>query len=202
MIREEAPEAQTQRVDLHTATDRQKVVRTNMKHLVDSVRSAISQQNWYAALSVALSLPDICAKLEDPMVTSPRKRYVGWFQKNLASCFQRKLDKTEGAEPHTFLTGEDCYALRCAYSHAGEFDISEQAVRKALESFVFLVVPPPSRVHMNRTNTRLQLQVDLFCEEICRAAEKWLDSVAADQGIKARIARLPRIEVWNPGMRC
>jgi hypothetical protein len=57
--------------------------RGTMKHLVESVIQAVTDGNWYAALTVALTLPDICGKLESPQDSSTR-RYVRWFNENLA----------------------------------------------------------------------------------------------------------------------
>jgi hypothetical protein len=34
-----------------------------MQHLVDSVRKDLQNENWYAALFMALTLPDICGKI-------------------------------------------------------------------------------------------------------------------------------------------
>ena len=38
---------------------------------IDAVRDALAQKNWYAALALALTLPDICGDLQKP------KRGVG-----------------------------------------------------------------------------------------------------------------------------
>src|SRR4029077_16109342 len=140
-----------------------------MQHFLDSVRSAIRERNWYAALSVALALPDICSKLENPARGS-KARYVDWFNRYLAPHYTRQVAGRE----HRFLSGEDSYALRCAYLHEGEFDVTAQQVHKALEAFVFVAPPEGLELHLNQSNQRLQLQVDTFCEEICAATEAWL----------------------------
>ena len=163
-----------------------------MRHLIDSVRAAVVNRNWYAALSMALSLPDVCAKLEDPTQDGSQRRYAGWFDRNLAATYQR----TVGEATHTFLSGPDCYALRCAFSHAGDFNISEQLARHVLDAFVFVAVNPGSLIRMNHMNGRLQLQVDLFCEEICEAVERWLAGAGASPEVQARIAALPQVLMW------
>jgi len=166
-----------------------------MNHLIESVRAAVREKNWYVALSVALALPDICAKVEDPTQAGSQKRYVTWFDRYLAPTYRHIV----GGQLHAFLTGEDCYALRCAYSHEGEFDISSQRARKALASYVFVATPPGIKVHMNQTNSTLQLQTDLFCEEICVAVETWMSAVAGVPDVQSRIAALPKIVLWGPG---
>ena len=77
-------------------------------------------------------------------------------------------------EEHIFLRGEDCYALRCAILHEGSHDISEQRARQVIENFNFVVPPQGWVVHMNQTNNALQLQVDIFCRDICSSVHQWL----------------------------
>ncbi|OGK44080.1 hypothetical protein A2957_01300 [Candidatus Roizmanbacteria bacterium RIFCSPLOWO2_01_FULL_38_11] len=75
-----------------------------MRRIIDSVYNAIENENWYAALFVSLSFPDICAALESGETSG--KKYADWFEKNLSQY-------------KGFLSGNDCYALRCALLHLG-----------------------------------------------------------------------------------
>ena len=159
-----------------------------MQHLLESVRSAIQARNWYAALGVALALPDICGQLEDPTRKS-KVRYIDWFNAYLAPHYTRQVAGRE----HHFLSGEDCYALRCAYLHEGEFDIAGQSVKKVLESFVFVAPQRGLFFHLNQADQKLQLQVDTFCEELCVATEVWLNRIRNSPHIQARICQLPQI---------
>jgi hypothetical protein len=161
-----------------------------MKHFVETVRNAVEQENWYAALAVALTLPDICGKLETPQEPSSQ-RYIGWYRFNLEPGYTRKLGD---AKDHVFLSGEDCYVLRCAFLHAGDMDIRAENVSQALARFQFVVPPDHESWHMNQYGLVLQLQVDLFCEEMCQAVEAWLLRVFGDAAIQARINSLPTIK--------
>jgi hypothetical protein len=117
---------------------------------VSAVRDALARENWYAALALALTLPDICVDLEKPK-RGVGARYTQWWNTYLSR-------KYNGA-----LSGDDCYKLRCTFLHQGLGNIR----------FVF---PDPSgrlRPHCNRINGVLQLQVDLFCEHICEGIERW-----------------------------
>ena len=100
---------------------------------LDSVESALTDHNWHAALAVALILPDICAKLEAPSSTS-RDRYVSWFNAYLKPKYVAEVR----GQPEEFLSGEDLYALRCAYLHEGADDITGQDAQRALDSFRFV----------------------------------------------------------------
>ena len=105
-----------------------------------------------------------------------------------------------GGEQHTFLTGADLFALRCAYLHEGDFDITDQRAQVVLESYVFVATPPGEMVHGNQSNSVLQLQVDVFCREVCSAVEAWMASVVGAADVQARIQKLPKVKLWSPGL--
>ena len=99
-----------------------------MRHLLTAINASIAQQNWYAALSLTLALPDICGWLEDPSAPT-QDRYVSWFDRFVAGNYES-----------FFLSGRDCYALRCAFLHEGREEIITQRAREVLDRFQFTVV--------------------------------------------------------------
>ena len=139
-----------------------------MERFIGSVREALNDKNWYGALTTSLTMPDICGRLESPQVGS-RRRYVNWFDHYLIDRYTR----LSGGNAHVFLCGDDCYALRCSYLHEGGNSIEEQRARKALRNFHFVAPRRNWTVHLNQANETLQLQVDIFCEDICEATERW-----------------------------
>ncbi|WP_395659779.1 hypothetical protein [Nocardioides sp.] len=168
-----------------------------MQHLIRAARQAVQQGNWYAALSLALTLPDICGKLENPSHRS-RQRYVTWCDAYLVPKYTHLIGSDR--EPHVFLHGDDCYALRCAVLHEGADDILEQHARKALTAFRF-VTPPRGggQIHCNQINSILQLQVDVFCEDVCQGVDTWIElAQATNPEAMARVDRLMEIEVIGP----
>jgi hypothetical protein len=88
-----------------------------MQHLIDDVRGAANDRNRYAALSLALALPDIAGRLEYGPCGA-QARFARWFGEFVAPRFIARFMGT----PDTSITlaGRDCYALRCAYLHQGE----------------------------------------------------------------------------------
>jgi len=165
-----------------------------MRSLVAAVRLSLRTENWYSALFVALSMPDICGRLEDPKKPTGQ-RYVDWFR--------RYLSDTYGAPPaEPVLSPEDCYALRCALVHEGAGDIAGQQAKKVLNEICFFRpgsqgFGPVRPGHCNRlTNVRINdrefsealwLRVTDFCEDMCRAVEKWLNDVAREAAIQSRM---------------
>lgn len=170
-----------------------------MKRFTDSIKRSIETQNWYSALSMALAIPDVCGRLVNPNQKS-QARYVAWFQKWLEAKYTSTIDA--GGTKHVFLCAEDCYALRCSYLHEGGDNILDQRARKALEDFHFITPPDiGSRIHMNQSNSTLQLQVDVFAMDMADAVGEWASSVANDVEIQERIKNLLVIHDSSRGIR-
>gem|GEM_PF-5459543 len=48
-------------------------------------------------------------------------------------------------------------------------------------------------MHLNQRNNILQLQVDVFCNDVIDATHQWLSDVQGDVGIQARMQSLSKI---------
>lgn len=161
-----------------------------MEHFVVAIEKAVSEKNWYAALALALTMPDICGRLQDPKQKS-QSRYEAWYDRYLLPTYQRPMGPL--GTLHTFLCASDCYALRCAFLHEGDFDIEDQRAQKALTRFHFMAPPKSGSMHRNQFDNVLQLQVDEFCREVCAGVRQWSLDVAADPCLQERIQKLGRI---------
>lgn len=157
-----------------------------MKDLISSAQNALDQGNLYGALYMCLTLPDICAKLDNPSEKSSNKRCVKWFNDYLK-------EKYEG-----FLEAEDFYALRCSALHEGSDKISHQSVSKVLEHFIFLAEGPHCNVFINVNNESfLQLNVRKFCTDILEAVNKWLSDNTSNEEIQNKLKET--ISIHPPG---
>jgi hypothetical protein len=148
-----------------------------MKQLIDSVESSLNSENWYAALITTLTLPDIAGKIDYP-ITGSNKRYADWFDKYVGDKYKSKLGHP--SVEHTFLSGNDCYALRCSFLHEGKSEITEQRAREVLDDFVFVVAPKGSLIHCNQSGKKLQLQIDAFCNDILDGLRQWIKDIEQD----------------------
>jgi hypothetical protein len=165
-----------------------------MVRFTTSVLSAIQQKNWYSALTLSLTLPDICGKLESPTSKSG-ERYIAWWNKYLLEKYT------------IFLSGSDAYALRCAYLHEGGDDVSEQKAQDALTRFIFREPPGNNNiVHCNLhvithpvITSALQLQVDIFCADICEGVNKWSVDTKDNKDIQKRTEKL--LNIAKPAIR-
>lgn len=66
-----------------------------MDNLINAIKKAMDERNWYAALYMALCLPDICGKIDEPRSKSGR-RYKNWFNKYLKHRYtDREIPKPD-----------------------------------------------------------------------------------------------------------
>lgn len=154
-----------------------------MDHLTEAVRAAIKDKNWHGALSLSLTLPDICGKLQSPTAKSG-PRFKAWWEKYCADKY------TVGPSRRKILSGSDAYALRCAFLHEGGDDITEQQARDVLSRFTFIYPPDNGSMHCNLFGDTLQLQVDRFCTDICDGVDAWLKEFSADNEVQGRLKEL------------
>lgn len=144
-----------------------------MQRFTASVYRAIDDKNWYAALALALTLPDICNGLDEK---KGHRAFADWFEKYMSKHYISMVGPKR--EKSVFLTGDDFYALRCAYLHGGTDEILGQRARQILEKFEFCAPIQDGIIHCNLGNDIvLQLQVDIFCKQICDGVLSWIDDV-------------------------
>lgn len=176
-----------------------------MKHLTSAVEMSVGHGNWYSALTLALTLPDICSKIDEPTEKSSRKRYIRWTDKYFTPKYTHLMprfspERGSFKEEHTFLSARDFYALRCSVLHEGSDLVTGQAAREVLERFQFIAPPPNgSMIHCNQLDAHLQLQVDMFCADVCEAVDEWYASISEGSDQAKRISELMTIRVFSYG---
>jgi hypothetical protein len=170
-----------------------------MDDLIKALELSVANKNWYGSLFVALSVPDICGYLESPTTDSPT-RYKRWFEKYMLPKYSRRIGGS--STPHIFLSPSDCYALRCALLHEGRGKITGKPAREVLDRFHFISPPPSGQIHCNQSNNILQLQVDIFCNDILSGLREWLQDIQKVSEVKQRIGNILKVYPHNqiPGM--
>ena len=166
-----------------------------MEQFIDSIELSLRTHNWHAAVISALILPDIAGWVDSPTQSSGA-RYEAWFEAFVAPKYLVKLgpDRTE----KKFLSGRDCYALRCALLHEGRDDTSKQRSRDILNRFHF-VVPSSGKIHCNLIGSTLQLQVQDFCRDICDGIKRWRAEMSQNDTAKQeRLTQLVKVYVQTP----
>lgn len=163
-----------------------------MNHFINALETSIRTENWYSVLFISLSLPDICGKIDEPTLGS-KQRTINWFNKYLRKIYTRQIGPNR--IEHTFLSGSDFYALRCAYLHEGSNDITSQKAKETLERIRFIQPDTNVCIHRNQINNTLQLQVSEFGKEILEAVKEWTNDVSKDPIKKAKLEKLLNIEI-------
>ncbi|MDC5366358.1 hypothetical protein NRA53_13730, partial [Acinetobacter baumannii] len=164
-----------------------------MNHFINALETSIQTENWHSVLFISLSVPDICGKIDNPNAQS-KQRTIEWFDKYLKPIYTREIGASR--REHTFLSGADFYALRCAYLHEGSDDITGQRARETLEKFKFIQPNSNSfKIHRNQADKTLQLQVSEFGKEILAALKQWKKDNKEDQVKQEKISKLLNIEI-------
>ncbi len=148
-----------------------------LRRYTEAIRTSVRNENWFAALYLALTMPDICGALENPS-SKIRNRYESWFKKYLGGLY-----------PPDLFSASDCYYLRCSALHQG-FPTHRKAQAKR---FAFLAPVPNISMHCCFSKPEegkfvLLLQVDIFCTDIVRGVERWLDDVVGQEEILKQIS--------------
>jgi hypothetical protein len=170
--------------------------RENLEPFLDSLNQCILTKNWYGALMIAVTLPDICVSV-DGTQESERQR-----------LFQKK-ENTNGASKNAyinwfneycndwsrfgFMNGKNAYALRCAVLHQGDSDIKTQKavdLNLGYEKIQFVlsdgsrkgkmviqnqVLWSDPSIELNKEEKVLNVEVESFCGKIYHCVSIWME---------------------------
>lgn len=137
-------------------------IHVSLELILREIEDAYGAGRWYVALATTLSLPDICASLEDDpkSVWANQKKYTAWFDANAQSRFK-------------WLTGEDCYRLRGGVLHNGKLGHP----KSAYDRLVFTLPEGGFSVgeSLMEINSEKVLAMSLrdFCSSMADAVRTW-----------------------------
>lgn len=192
-----------------------------MQRFVTAIRKSIDEQNWFAALFLALAVPDICGALEQ-LPTGKRgkieARYCKWFNKYLKkydpdssydiisvhspehlsslndqdiSFLKTPFPKSKPPRQDNPFTAQDCYRFRCKCLHQGLL------MKQGDEKFIFIEPPPRKNIVHGNSVGLYQLQIDVFCEDICLGVEQWFEDVKQNQAVISGMQELIQISPYD-----
>lgn len=100
-----------------------------IKKLIDDVSRALENECFFAALALALTLPDTCGKAAYPHLSDRhnRQRYTDWCREYV--CITEKPDSPYGADM-PYLSEEVIYQLRCSLLHQSTPNIDSSQIRE------------------------------------------------------------------------
>ena len=151
-----------------------------LETILKDMREALAARFYYPALSVALTLPDICAGLQlDRSIFVKEKHYVS-FVDSYSSPRELGVD------------GQQCYRLRGGLIHRG--NARGHAYFEA-DYVVFTVPESGSPIHaltMDAADGTSAVMIDLpmFCAAMEVAVRRWFETNQSDQNISKNAREL------------
>lgn len=158
-----------------------------IEYVLEDIRRAHEAGLYYVAVAVALSLPDVCAALEDDPHKPSKvgERYIRWFNANAADAFK-------------LLDAESCYRLRCGVLHEAK------SQHRKLKYDRVLFLPPGSPFsgtevitshNMRVDESALTLGTDHFCFSMIETVLTWYEFNKESPNV---IANMPNLVRYRP----
>ncbi|HRF70494.1 MAG TPA: hypothetical protein PKV66_03600 [Candidatus Pelethenecus sp.] len=170
---------------------------------IKDIRKALDNDCLWAALSLSLSIPDICGKIKYPN-EKPSDRYIKWFDDYL------KAEDPDEKEKIPYFNGELFYKLRCAFFHEGTNDVEGNKTSFDLDSFQFIIcekneleiyadslsASTPEWYYSDgskktgKTSYAMEINIRGFCNKIIWVTESFLKKSCQDKNV-------PQLKFYN-----
>lgn len=111
-----------------------------INRLIDDINKALDAEAYMAALALALTLPDICAKAEYGDTLRNKERYIKWFDEYIGKY--EICPREEGEECMPYLSGEVVYSLRNNVLHQGTPNIEKEKIKdktNQIDKFILVI---------------------------------------------------------------
>lgn len=106
--------------------------------IVNDINIALKNGAYLSALSLALTLPDVCGKAEYSTEKSNGKRYKDWYNKYIGQY------ETDGQTDCPYLSGEVVYSLRNSFLHQTTPNVDKTKIHDSqnkIDEFVLVLEP-------------------------------------------------------------
>lgn len=103
-----------------------------------NIKQSLKNKCYFAALSLALTLPDMCGMAEYPKESSVAKRYIAWYDNYIG----RYMKNEDVGQKAPWLSGEVIYNLRNTFLHQGSPSVIGDKVKEGdnqLDDFMLLL---------------------------------------------------------------
>lgn len=151
---------------------------SNLLLKTKEIRAALDSGLYNCALALSLTLPDVCAIVKYPDAKKHRAQsYKKWFCEYVQPLFTSIAESLPDYvyKEYTWFTDEECWALRCAVLHAGNYSLEKVDLTKVrLHAHMRDGI---SYSHFFQSGQSVDWDVVQICETICQAAEHYYDSI-------------------------
>ena len=159
-----------------------------MEYLLTEIEGALAADLPLVAVSVALTIPDICGAAEHPNMKTC-DRYWDWYTRYIASQI-------------ALLTAYDCYRLRCGHIHQGTARHENGAAADPVtgQRFDRVAYFTPGigdrQDHFTLVGAEgitLHLNARILCEQLIAGARTWLVAKRGDQTVQENLLRMVQV---------
>lgn len=152
--------------------------------LIHEIIVCLENGCYMAALTTALTLPDICGKAKYPNEKSTKQRYIKWSNEHIkqSGLFADKCS----AKP--YLSGELLYLLRCSVLHEGNPGVDKEESyidyfeliwreKEGSSSTIINKVEVSNDKESNKSDKYIKYSINLryLCGLICQATENYYE---------------------------
>lgn len=105
--------------------------------MVSDINKALECGAYLSALSLTLTLPDVCGKAEYPNLGNG-ERYKRWYDENIGKY------ETYDGNTNPYLSGEVVYSLRNAYLHQATPNVDKSKIKDSqnqIDQFILQIQP-------------------------------------------------------------
>lgn len=158
-----------------------------VNRIIEEIQKSLKQENYLAALTMALTLPDICGKAAEPSLGTGA-RYKKWYKDNVV--LHEKTSDLHGTDM-PYLSEEVIYQLRNSMLHQGDPNVDAKSIREEqckIDEFILFVDEPYdsglsvvsyekelNEKKLKITNRKLEVNLVLTCNRICNAAKEYYE---------------------------
>lgn len=155
-----------------------------VNRLIKDVRKSLNHECYFSALSLALTLPDICGIAEFSITHPVANRYIDWCETYVCEGEGKRVRLDDKIET-PYLSGEVIYNLRNTYLHQGCPNLNKSKIKNEInqiDNFTLILGNAKKLydVSMNidfgngLVNVRSYfIDVTYLCNLLCDAAEHY-----------------------------
>ena len=162
-----------------------------INRIIKEIESSLKNENFMAALALALTLPDICGKAEFP-TDGNGSRYIKWFD-NYIGKYEKPPELYESSNPSKaindnmpYVSGEIIYSLRNCFLHQGTPSIQKEKIREQqcqVTHFTLTIAGATNggsssiskNYFMNSERRTLEINIVNLCCKMCIVAKDYYD---------------------------
>lgn len=110
-----------------------------IEKIILDIEKALDNEAYLSALTLVLTIPDICGKAEFPNEGNNKRRYIDWYDKYVGAYEQSSQTESDGLP---YLSGEVVYSLRNNMLHQGTPNIEKKSIKNEnnkVDNFVLVI---------------------------------------------------------------